>query len=194
MIALIDYGSGNIRSVTKALQHEGADVQLVSDAARLPEAEAVVLPGVGDFRRLRAQYQGAQPLGSAAGLAWEREAVSWDLRGVSTAVRFERGIAGRAGVRFFSGAGEEVSILRSEGAADRLEQPPAYPAAHPLWRSLPPEPYVFFVHSYYPASRRDDVVISQTTYGETFASGAALGNVAGVQFHRRKARMSASRC
>src|SRR5271155_1421406 len=49
MIALIDYGSGNIRSVTKALQHEGAAVQLVSDAALLKDFDAVVLPGVGDF-------------------------------------------------------------------------------------------------------------------------------------------------
>lgn len=49
MIALIDYGSGNIRSVTKALQREGADVQLVSDPRRLPGADAIVLPGVGDF-------------------------------------------------------------------------------------------------------------------------------------------------
>ena len=49
MIALIDYGSGNIRSVTNALKREGADVELVSDPARLAEAEGLVLPGVGAF-------------------------------------------------------------------------------------------------------------------------------------------------
>ena len=47
MIALIDYGSGNIRSVFNALQHEGADVQLISTPAELGKAHAVVLPGVG---------------------------------------------------------------------------------------------------------------------------------------------------
>src|SRR5688572_21845842 len=49
MIALIDYGSGNIRSVENALRHEGADVRLVSDAAEMNQADAVVLPGVGAF-------------------------------------------------------------------------------------------------------------------------------------------------
>ena len=49
MIALIDYGSGNIRSVENALRHEGADVRLISDPARLAEADAIVLPGVGAF-------------------------------------------------------------------------------------------------------------------------------------------------
>jgi glutamine amidotransferase len=49
MIALIDYGSGNIRSVINALRRERDDVELVSDPARLAEADAVVLPGVGAF-------------------------------------------------------------------------------------------------------------------------------------------------
>jgi len=49
MIALIDYGSGNIRSVMNALRHERADVELISDPARLDEAAAIVLPGVGAF-------------------------------------------------------------------------------------------------------------------------------------------------
>src|SRR6187431_3130166 len=49
MIALIDYGSGNIRSVINALRHEHAEVELVSDPARLEQADAVVLPGVGAF-------------------------------------------------------------------------------------------------------------------------------------------------
>ena len=49
MIALIDYGSGNIRSVINALRHEHAEVELVSDPARLADAAAIVLPGVGAF-------------------------------------------------------------------------------------------------------------------------------------------------
>ena len=49
MIALIDYGSGNIRSVINALRHKGADVELTDDPARLAAADAVLLPGVGAF-------------------------------------------------------------------------------------------------------------------------------------------------
>ena len=95
---------------------------------------------------------------------------------------------GEPGFGFFPG---QVKKFRAPGLkvpqigwnSLELTQP-----AHPLWRSLPSEPYVFFVHSYFPASQRDDVVIARTTYGDTFASGAALGNVAGVQFHPEKSQ------
>ena len=188
MIALIDYGSGNIRSVTKALQHEGADVQLVSNASRLSEAQAVVLPGVGDFgdcaRNLKSRdlwdpinqwLRGGKPfLGICVGyqLLFESSEES----------------PGEPGFGFFPG---QVKKFRTPGLkvpqigwnSLQFTQP-----AHPLWRSLPPEPYVFFVHSYYPSSARADVVIAQTTYGETFAAAAALGSVAGVQFHPEKSQ------
>lgn len=188
MIALIDYGSGNIRSVTKALQHEGAAVELVSDAARLAEFDAVVLPGVGDFgdcvRNLKSRdlweplnqwLHGGKPfLGICVGyqLLFESSEES----------------PGEPGFGFFPG---QVRRFRSPGLkvpqigwnSLELTQP-----AHPLWQSLPSEPYVFFVHSYFPASERDDVVIARTTYGETFASGAALDKVAGVQFHPEKSQ------
>lgn len=188
MIALIDYGSGNIRSVTKALQHEGAAVKLVSDAACLRDAEAVVLPGVGDFgdcaRNLKSRNLW-DPLN-----LWLRSDKPFLGICVGYQLLFESSeeSPGESGFGFFPG---QVKKFRSPGLkvpqigwnSLQLTRP-----AHPLWRSLPPEPYVFFVHSYFPATERDDVVIAQTTYGETFASGAALGNVAGVQFHPEKSQ------
>lgn len=188
MIALIDYGSGNIRSVTKALQHEGADVQLVSDPALLQDAEAVVLPGVGDFgdcvRNIRARKLW-EPLAQ-----WMHDDKPFLGICVGYQLLFESSeeSPGESGFGFFPGQvkkfrSAELKVPQIGWNSLDLTQP-----AHPLWRSLPPEPYVFFVHSYYPASARDDVVIAQTTYGETFASGAALGNVAGVQFHPEKSQ------
>ena len=187
MIALIDYGSGNIRSVTKALQHEGADVSLVSDAARLPDARAMVLPGVGDFgdcaRNLKSRNLW-EPLDQwlHSGKPFLGICVGYQLLFDSS-----EEAPGEPGFGFFPG---EVKKFRTPGLkvpqigwnSIRLAQP------HALWRSLPPEPYVFFVHSYYPASARADVVIAETTYGETFAAGAAQGNVAGVQFHPEKSQ------
>lgn len=188
MIALVDYGSGNIRSVTKALQHEGADVQLVSDPARLDSAEAVVLPGVGDFgdcaRNIRSRGLW-EPLN-----AWMRAGKPFLGICVGYQLLFDSSeeSPGEPGFGFFPG---EVKKFRTPGLkvpqigwnSLNLAQPD-----HPLWKGLPAEPYVFFVHSYYPASQRDDVVIARTTYGETFASGAALGRVAGVQFHPEKSQ------
>jgi glutamine amidotransferase len=188
MIALVDYGSGNIRSVTKALQHEGADVQLVSDPARLADASAVVLPGVGDFgdcaRNLKSR-----------GL-WE-PVDEWLHSGkpflgicVGYQLLFESSeeAPNDPGFGFFPGQvkkfrAPELKVPQIGWNSLDLTQP-----AHPLWSTLKPEPYVFFVHSYYPSSDRDDIVIARTTYGETFASGAALGKVAGVQFHPEKSQ------
>jgi glutamine amidotransferase len=188
MIALVDYGSGNIRSVTKALQHEGANVELVSDAARMRDAEAVVLPGVGDFgdcaRNIKARNLW-EPLRD-----WLREGKPFLGICVGYQLLFDSSeeAPGEPGFGYFPGQVKKftapgLKVPQIGWNSLQLKQP-----AHPLWRSLPPEPYVFFVHSYYPASQRDDVVIAETTYGETFASGAALGNVAGVQFHPEKSQ------
>ncbi len=184
----MDYGSGNIRSVTKALQHEGADVRMVSDPSLLSGAHAVVLPGVGDFgdcaRNLKARnlwqpleqwLRGGKPfLGICVGyqLLFESSEESPDEPGFGF-------FPGR--VKKFRSA--DLKIPQIGWNSLDLTQP-----AHPLWKSLPPDPYVFFVHSYFPVSERDDVVIARTTYGETFASGAALGNIAGVQFHPEKSQ------
>ncbi|MEO6788536.1 MAG: imidazole glycerol phosphate synthase subunit HisH, partial [Chthoniobacteraceae bacterium] len=59
---------------------------------------------------------------------------------------------------------------------------------HPLWAGLAANPYVYFVHSYYPATDDAQAVIARSTYGETFAAAAARGNVAGVQFHPEKSQ------
>jgi glutamine amidotransferase len=188
MIALIDYGSGNIRSVTKALQHEGADVHLVSDPALLADADAVVLPGVGDFgdcaRNLKSRALW-DPINT-----WLHSGKPFLGICVGYQLLFDSSEEAPAdpGFGFFPGrvkkfTSSDLKVPQIGWNNLRLTQP-----AHPLWRALPPDPYVFFVHSYYPASERPDVVIAETTYGETFASGAALGNVAGVQFHPEKSQ------
>ncbi|MEI7776130.1 MAG: imidazole glycerol phosphate synthase subunit HisH, partial [Verrucomicrobiota bacterium] len=59
---------------------------------------------------------------------------------------------------------------------------------HPLWRGLPTDPYVYFVHSYYPEVTEETPVIARSTYGETFAAAASMGRVSGVQFHPEKSQ------
>ncbi len=187
MIALIDYGSGNIRSVTKALQHEGAQVELVSDPARLEAASAVVLPGVGDFgdcaRNLRSRGLW-EPL--RAWMADDRPFLGICV-GYQLLFEGSEEAPGEPGFGFFAGRVRrfrtpELKVPQIGWNSLEIAQP------HPLWRGLPREPYVFFVHSYYPDAAQPDAVIARTTYGETFASGAARGAVAGVQFHPEKSQ------
>ena len=59
---------------------------------------------------------------------------------------------------------------------------------HPLWEGLPDDPYVFFVHSYFPVPDDSRIVTSRATYGETFAASVASGNIAAMQFHPKKSQ------
>jgi len=188
MIALIDYGSGNIRSVINALRHERADVELISDPARLDDAAAIVLPGVGAFgdcvRGL--QKRGLwEPL--QAWLAADRPFLGicvgyqmlFDASEESPGVRGFGFFSGE--VRKFATAGLKVPQIGWNQLA--LTEP-----RHTLWRGLPATPHVYFVHSYFPAATDDAIVTARSTYGETFAAAAARGRVAGVQFHPEKSQ------
>ena len=59
---------------------------------------------------------------------------------------------------------------------------------HPLWEGLPEDPFVYFVHSYFPEAGDETPVIAKCTYGETFAAAASRGRVSGVQFHPEKSQ------
>ena len=186
MLALIDYGSGNIRSVTNALIRERAHVELVSDPARLAEAKAVVLPGVGAFgdcvRGLKTRGLW-EPL--AAWLAADKPFLGicvgyqmlFDESEESPGVRGFGFFPGK--VRRFSTPGLKVPQI----GWNQLDL-----SEHPLWRGLPANPHVYFVHSYFPQPVDDSIVTSRSTYGETFAASAARGRVSAVQFHPEKSQ------
>ncbi|MDD5349154.1 MAG: imidazole glycerol phosphate synthase subunit HisH [Chthoniobacteraceae bacterium] len=194
MIALIDYGSGNIRSVFKALQHEGADVRLVGTPEGLAQADGVVLPGVGAFADcvegiasrglwdpLQAWLQSGRPfLGICVGyqLLFETsEEAPESVRGFGF-------FAGK--VRRFTTPGLKVPQI----GWNSLEFPEG---GHWLWNGLPANPHVFFVHSYYPEPKNPAEAIATCEYGVPFAAAAARGNVAGVQFHPEKSQAAGLR-
>jgi glutamine amidotransferase len=189
MIALIDYGSGNIRSVYKALEHEGADVQLVNTAEALAEADAVVLPGVGAFSDC---VQGIRSRGLWEPLAaWLESGKPFLGICVGYQLLFEgseEATDGAEGFGFFKG---KVTRFSTPGLkvpqigwnALNFTQPD-----HVLWAGLPENAHVFFVHSYYPVPANPRETTSTSDYGEVFAASAARGNVAGVQFHPEKSQ------
>lgn len=189
MIALIDYGSGNIRSVFKALQHEGADVQLIGTPEGLAAADAVVLPGVGAFRDcvLGIQSRGMwEPI-----QAWLKSGRPFLGICVGYQLLFEESEEAQDGTRGFGFFAGKVKRFTTPG----LKVPQIgwnsldfTPSDHWLWRGLPAHPHVFFVHSYYPEPANPGETIATSDYGETFAAAAARGNVAGTQFHPEKSQ------
>lgn len=186
MIALIDYGSGNVRSVFNALTSLGADVRLTADVGEITRAEKVVLPGVGAFadcvrglkeRDLWGPMQdclaSSRPfLGICVGyqMLFEQSEESPGVRGFGF-------FAGK--VKRFATPGLKIPQI----GWNNLDLTP-----HPLWAGLPAQPHVYFVHSYYCEPADPTTVIARTTYGETFAAAAARGSVAGVQFHPEKSQ------
>ena len=186
MIALIDYGSGNLRSVSKALEHEGAQVLLVDRPEALANASAVVLPGVGSFgdcvrnlqqralwEPLREWLEADRPfLGICLGyqMLFESSEESPEIEGFG----FFKGK-----VRRFTDHGLKVPHMGWNTLA--LEE-------HSLWQGLPPDPYFFFVHSYFPQPEEKAIVTSWAEHGERFAASVARGRVAAMQFHPEKSQ------
>jgi imidazole glycerol-phosphate synthase subunit HisH len=186
MIALVDYGSGNLRSVFNALQNQGADVRLVSTPEGLAEADAMVLPGVGAFGDC---VRGIQERG-----LWEplQEWLAADRPFLGICVGYQllfnegEESPGVRGFGFFPG---KVKKFTTPGLkVPQIGWNSLQLTAHPLWNGLPAQPHVYFVHSYFPQPEDEAVVSARATYGETFAASAARGRVAGVQFHPEKSQ------
>lgn len=190
MIALIDYGAGNLRSVHKALLHVGATVRLARHPGELRDAKAVVLPGVGAFddciNALRRQellvavreiIGGGRPfLGICVGYQALFEA-SDEFNSCAAGLEVFEGRVVR-----FSGVGscKVPQIGWNEVFQTRPECP--------LFRGIPDGSHFYFVHSYYPRPSDTSIIAGQTTYGETFASAVWRDNVFATQFHPEKSQ------
>jgi glutamine amidotransferase len=188
MIALIDYGSGNIRSVHNALRHNGADVSLVSTPTELDRAKAVVLPGVGAFgdcvRGLQ-QRELWEPLER-----WLRSGKPFFGICVGYQLLFDESeeSPGVKGFGFFSGRVKKFTTPGLKVPQIGWNQLEFTDPSLPLWKGLPERPHVYFVHSYFPEPRDSSVITARSDYGEVFAASAAKDNVSAVQFHPEKSQ------
>jgi glutamine amidotransferase len=185
VIAIADYGIGNLGSVTKGFRRAGAEVLLTGDPEALRRADALVLPGDGAFGATMAEIErrGLVPvLGEAAESGKPLLGICIGMQ-----VLFEESDEhGRhAGLGFLPGR-----VRRLEGDLpvphmgwNRLRRR----RAHPILEGVPDGAHVYFVHSYY-CDAPDDVVIATSDYGHDFAAIVGRGNVLGVQFHPEKSQ------
>ena len=188
LLGLIDYGSGNLRSVRNALARIGARVELLDAPGRLDGMDAVVLPGVGAFGDCADQLRQRglwEPL--ANWLQADRPFLGVCL-GYQLLFESSEETPGVAGFGRFAGA---VRRFRAPGLkvpqigwnALRFTQPQAR-----LWRGLPDGAHVYFVHSYYPVPADPRAVAATADYGAPFAAAIEEGNTMGVQFHPEKSQ------
>jgi glutamine amidotransferase len=190
VIALLDYGSGNLRSVHKALLKVGADVQIAQRPEQMTDARALVLPGVGAFddcihamekqsllETSRQFIRSGRPfLGICVGYQALFEK-SDEFNSCAAGLGIFQGNV----VRFSNGNGLKVPQI----GWNQLEI--AQPQC-PLFRGVENGSYVYFVHSFFPRPADSSIVATKTDYGETFASSVWKDNVFATQFHPEKSQ------
>ena len=191
MIAIIDYGAGNIRSIAKALEYAGARVQVTDDPGVVMQAAAVVLPGVG-----------------SGGAAMARMAE----RGLDDAIR-EATARGKPFLGICLGmqlladhhAEGEVDGLRLfRGEVRRIPHGPKIPhmgwnqvkplhEGLPIFDGIPQDTYFYFAHSYYVEPQDQRGVAAVTVYGSPYCSVIVTDRMWGTQFHPEKSGASGLR-
>jgi glutamine amidotransferase len=184
LIAVLDYGIGNLRSAEKGLERAGADARLTSDRAVIERAAGVVLPGVGAFGRCMAALResGLEPiardavasgrpfLGICIGMQmlFDRSEENPDTPGLGVvpgAIRLLPEDVKRPQIQW-----NVLDVVRPSPLLDGLE--------HKTW--------VYFVHSYAPVPDDPDTVIATCEYGGTVVAAIEAGNVFATQFHPEK--------
>ncbi len=190
MIALLDYGSGNLRSVEKALRKVGADVRVTTSPQGMKDARAVVLPGVGAFDDCIGAM-GRQELleGVRTFIASGRPFLGICVGYQALFEKSEEFHSCAAGLSIFQGKvvrfAEAPGLKIPQIGWNQIEF--ARPDC-PLLRGIAPGSHVYFVHSFFPKPLDTSIVATRTHYGETFASAVWRDNVFATQFHPEKSQ------
>ncbi|MBI3915164.1 MAG: imidazole glycerol phosphate synthase subunit HisH [Chloroflexi bacterium] len=188
MIAIVDYGMGNLRSVQKAFEKIGADARVIQSPDDLRAARGIVLPGVGAFgqamQNLRAAgwieplraacARGAPFIGICLGMQLLFE--SSEEMGEHTGLGILPGV-----VRRFTG---DLKVPQMGWNQIHIQAK----QRSPVLRGVRDGSYAFFVHSFYCAPRDPALVLATTEYGIEFASVVGRGNIFGAQFHPEKSQ------
>ena len=199
-VAIIDYGSGNLRSATKAFERAAreagidANINLTNDPDVVGKADRVVLPGVGAYADCRAGLDAVLGMGDALGEV------------VVNKARPFLGIC--VGMQLMSDRGLEKTITDGFGwiKGDVVEMRPADPSLkipqigwntlelsrpHPLFDGIKTGPqgkHAYFVHSYHLRAKDNSDIIATTEYGEAVTAMVVRDNMAGTQFHPEKSQ------
>jgi len=186
MIALIDYGMGNLRSVQKALETTGAEVCITQKAESIQEAEKIVLPGVGATKPAMDKLFS---LGLVESIK-ESIAANKPFLGICLGFQllFEQSYEGGCveGLGIIKGSVKKFESLKVPHMGwNQLE---AVRKDCPLFQGIDDGTNVYFCHSYYAEPKENKVIATLTDYGINFASSIYDKNVFGVQFHPEKSQ------
>jgi len=185
MIAIVNYGVGNLGSIQNMLRKVGAESEITADQGAISRADKLILPGVGAFDSAMDSLSNSRLvpvlkrkvvdektplLGICLGMQLlTRSSTEGQTPGLgwvdAKTVRFENG-----GLKVPHMGWNTVTIQRDD----------------PLFRDMYPEPRFYFVHSYYVRCTDNGNILTTTSYGHEFCSSLIQGNIRGVQFHPEK--------
>ena len=186
MIGVVYYGSGNILSVTKALEYVGEQVIILKGSEDIAKADKIVLPGVGAF-------------GKAAEMLKKKNLTEPIVEAVSSGKPL-LGIC--LGLHLLFQRSEEAPYKKGfsllSGKVERFTQNVKIPhlgwnrvyqkTSSPLWKGIPDTTYFYFAHSYISKPFEDEIITGTTEYGLNFPSALEKDNIFGVQFHPEKSQ------
>ena len=184
---MVDYGMGNLRSVSKALEHVAprAEVLVTSDPRAILSSERVVVPGQGAMPDCMRQLAA-----SGARDAVVEAAARKPFLGICIGLQmlFERGEEGDTpGLGVLPGSVPRFAVsglkIPHMGWNEVIQR-----GAHPLWEGIADRSRFYFVHSYYPAPRNAADVAATSVYGAPFTCAIARDNIFAVQFHPEKSQ------
>ena len=191
IVAVIDYGMGNLRSVSKALEHvadDGQSVVLTADATVIDSAERVVLPGQGAMRDCMSNLQASGLLPSVM-----RAAAKKPLLGICVGEQmlFQRsdegdvpclGLFAGEVKRFTPALTTELGLKVPHMGWNRVFQR----QPHALWKGIEDGAHFYFVHSYHACPSDASVIMGDTEYGSRFTCAVGHANIFATQFHPEK--------
>jgi glutamine amidotransferase len=188
-IAVVDFGTGNLHSVSKAVEHVADDVEVVvtRDARLIDDSDRVILPGQGAMGSWLSAMR-ERGLGGSVRRALENVPVLGICLGMQALLDRSEEDGGTEGLGFISG--DVRRFKRPESGQfkiphmgwNRVRQC----RVHPMWAGIEDQTRFYFVHSYYAVPSDQQDVAGSTDYILTFASAIARGNVFAVQFHPEK--------
>ena len=186
VVAVIDYGMGNIRSVARAVEHVAAvKVLITNDADSICAADRVIFPGVGALRDCMSELQRLELVEAIRVSARTRPFLGICLGMQALLERSEEndgtlglGIIAGEVRRFVPTSGIKIPHMGWNQVHQQQE--------HPLWQGIAQDSRFYFVHSYYVVPLDNDIVMGTSDHGQRFVSALGRENVFATQFHPEK--------
>jgi glutamine amidotransferase len=192
LIAIIDYGMGNLRSVQKGFEAVGVEAIVTSDSKKILSARSVVLPGVGAFKACMDNLEKFDLIDTVKKSVQSGKPFLGICLGLQLLFSQAEEFGSVSGLDILKG--KVVGFKDAPNSVDPLKIPHMgwnnveVKPSHPLFDSVPNQSYFYFVHSYYVVPEDKSTVATTTNYGIDFVSGIYYENIHAFQFHPEKSQ------